>query len=122
MAEKSLSLVTLTLTTADPTQLKYRYKNIFEMQNDFFDNPNLIQQINLPTGQQVINNENKESILDHIYVQDPTIINDIYSIIPLIGDHKLIMCGIITRILPIDPIIYRNWHVYSKEKNFFKNF
>ena len=50
----------------------YRYKNLFDIQNAIFDNHHLIQIIEFPTWQRVINNVLKQSILDHVYVKDPT--------------------------------------------------
>ena len=59
--------------------MEYRYKNLFEIQNASFDELNLIQIIEFPTWQRIINNVLKESVLDHVYVQDPTIIIKISS-------------------------------------------
>ena len=92
MAEKLLSQVTLTSTTQNVTHTN---KNLFQILNSTFDDLNLIQLVEFPTWQRIINNVKKESILDHIYVQDPTIIENITHKIPLIGDHKLIMFEIV---------------------------
>ena len=94
----------------------YRHKNLFELQNETFEQLNLYQQVNFPTWQRIINNEKKESILDHIYVQDPTFINSIHHITPLIGDHKLILCKLLTATEPLKPTYKRNWLHYSKIK------
>ena len=73
----------------------YRYKNLFDLQNETFDALNLIQLVEFPTWQRVINNVKKESTLDHLYVQDPTIVNQISCVTPLIGDHNIIIYNII---------------------------
>ena len=41
----------------------YRYRHHFQLQNNLFNEINLIQQIDFTTGQRVINNVTKESIL-----------------------------------------------------------
>ena len=70
--------------------IEHRYKNLFEIQNVIFDELNLIQMVEFPTWQRVINNVLKEWVLDHVYVQDPTIIMKLNSSKPLIGDHRLV--------------------------------
>ena len=96
--------------------IEYRYKNLFKMQNAAFDELNLIQIIEFPTWQRVINNVLKESILDHVYVQDPTIIVNVNSTKPLIGDHKLIVLEIAAEKQQPKPMLTRNWHSYTKLK------
>ena len=94
----------------------YTNKNLFEILNSTFDDLNLYQLVEFPTWQRIVNNVKKESILDHIYVQDPTIIENITHKIPLIGDHKLIMFEIVFMPEKITPTLKRNWHHYSKNK------
>ena len=96
--------------------IEYRYKNLFEIQNASFDELNLIQIIEFPTWQRIINNVLKESVLDHVYVQDPTIITKISSTKPLIGDHKLITFDVAAEKQQIKPLLKRNWHSYTKPK------
>ena len=91
----------------------YRYKNLFDIQNAIFDNHHLIQIIEFPTWQRVINNVLKQSILDHVYVKDPTHVFNIYSIEPLVGDHKLIVFEIQHKPQPAKIILKRNWQNYS---------
>ena len=96
--------------------LTYRCKHLFELQNNLFDDLNLIQQINFATWQRTVNNENRESILDHVYVQDPTIITEINTKISLIGDHRIVTFKINAKPDQIEQTIKRNWHAYTKEK------
>ena len=93
----------------------YRYKNLFEIQNTIFDRHHLIQIIEFPTWHRVINNVLKQSVIDHVYVKDPTDISNIYAIEPLVGDHKLIIFDILHTQEPLKPSIKRNWQKYKTE-------
>ena len=72
--------------------------------------------VEFPTWQRVINNVLKESVLDHVYVQDTTIIMKLNSSKPLIGDHRLVKFVINAKKQQIKPQMKRNWHFYTKEK------
>ena len=93
----------------------YRYKNLFEIQNQIFEQLNLIQIIQFKTWQRIVLNTIRESVLDHVYVNDPSYICDIASIKPLTGDHKLIMFDIIGKKIPQKILMKRDWSKYSKE-------
>ena len=56
---------------------------------------NLIQIIDFPTWKRIVDNVRKESILDHVYVQDPTFVTNINSFVPTIGDHVMIIIDIV---------------------------
>ena len=96
--------------------ISYQHKHLFSLQNELFDELNLIQLVTFPTWQRIINNVKKESILDHVYTQDPTIVKSIDSYTPLIGDHKLLVFNVILKKSKIIPVTKRNWHTYSKDK------
>ena len=91
----------------------YRYKNLFNIQNAIFDNHHLIQIVEFHTWQRVINNVIRKSILDHVYVKDPTHVFNLYSIEPLVGDHKLIIFEILHKNEPAKVILKRNWQQYT---------
>jgi hypothetical protein len=91
----------------------YRYKNLFNIQNAIFDNHHLIQIVEFHTWQRVINNVIRKSILDHVYVKDPTHVINLYSIEPLVGDHKLIIFEILHKNEPAKVILKRNWQQYT---------
>ena len=80
-----------------------------------FDPLNMIQLIDQPTWHRIVNNTLRESIIDHIYVQDPTVVADINLKTPLFGDHKLIIFNITgNHALPLQTI-KRKWTNYSKD-------
>ena len=75
----------------------------------------MIQLINQPTWSRIVNNTLRESIIDHIYVQDPTVVTDINLKTPLFGDHKLVIFNITGNHVPPLQTIKRKWTHYSKE-------
>ena len=62
--------------------VNYRYDNMFNDFDDVFDNLNLIQMVEFKTWSRVVNNVLRESIIDHIYVSDPTMFIDLQSTKP----------------------------------------
>ena len=70
--------------------VNYRYENMFNDFDDAFDDINLIQMVEFKTWSRVVNNVLRESIIDHIYVTDPTMLIDLQSAKPCFGDHLLI--------------------------------
>ena len=58
------------------------------------DEISMIQVINQPNCDRVVNNNLRQSIIDHLYVKNPTIVNNLEIEKPLIGDHNLITFNI----------------------------
>ena len=58
----------------------------------------------------------RESIIDHIYVKDPTTINVLKSMTPVFGDHKMKIFRIDVIKPKIDVSYRRDWRHYSKDK------
>ena len=92
----------------------YSFKNYFKSLDTAFEPLNLIQIINFPTWDRIVNNEIRESTIDHIYVKNPLIINNLNHLKPLIGDHMLITCEIKCELDPPKITSKRNWRKYSK--------
>ena len=84
-------------------EINYSHKHYFEALNNHFDRHNLIQIIDFDTWSRVVNNIPKTSIIDHVYLKDPTSVNNVSALTLPFGDHKLMM-------------LKRNWKLYSKEK------
>ena len=55
-----------------------------------------------------------ESILDHIYVKDPTCVSGIQSTKPLFGDHMLVSITVRLEKKVDEVSIRRDWRKYSK--------
>ena len=66
-------------------------------------------------GTELVNDIYKESLIDHIYVHDPTLVTEIYSKDSLIGDHKLIIISIQSIQKQPKVVIKRSWKNYSKD-------
>ena len=88
---------------------------MFEIQNQIFEPLALIQLIQFKTWKRIVQNAQRESVLDHVYVKDPSYICEITSIKLLIGDHKLVMFTVMGKTTPATPILKRDWSKYSKE-------
>ena len=74
----------------------------------------MIQIIEFPTWSRIVNNELKESTLDHIYLTDPTICTNIESLKPCFGDHMLITINIHSTKSDCVYSSRRDWRKYSK--------
>ena len=62
----------------------------------------------------LINNVNKSSILDHLYVTDATVVKNINSCKPYFGDHLLIFFDVCTDNQEPVESYKRDWRNYSK--------
>ena len=78
----------------------YNYKNLFDILNETVSCCNLTQIVKFPTWSRTINGTLKESILDHIYVNDVTKFVNTIGVVTEIGDHKLVTCSYSTTIPP----------------------
>ena len=95
--------------------IDYRFKQLFELEAEFFESLQLIQVVDFTTWQRIVNNTLKESILDHVYVKDPNHISNLKNVSPLIGDHKLLTFNIAAKPEIPKVNLKRNWTSYSKE-------
>ena len=78
------------LNYAKINDVDYSHVRYFDDFDDTLNDENLVQIIEFPTWSRVINNSLVESTIDHIYVKDPMIVEEIHSIKPIFGDHLLI--------------------------------
>ena len=76
---------------------------------------NLIQLVNFPTWERMIRGSIKNSILDHIYVNDFSLISDITGSKVTFGDHLLISFVIGNGRHEVRHEVRRSWQNYSKE-------
>ena len=73
-----------------------------------------MQLVNFPTWSRTINNVLCSSILDHIYIKDPTLLTPLIPVTPSFGDHILIMFSIGSKKSDNKELYKRNWKTYSK--------
>ena len=88
---------------------------MYEPLNELTLSLNLTQLINFPTWSRVVNGVTKESILDHIYIKDTTLIKNLSARSPEVGDHKFLTCEINSNTVTPKPILKRNWRNYNKD-------
>ena len=67
----------------------YRNVNMFNDFDSAFNDKNLVQMVEFPTWSRIVNNVLRESLLDHIYVTDPTTCGHVHSTKPCFGDHLI---------------------------------
>ena len=71
--------------------------------------------VNCTTWLRIVNNCFKESLLDHIYVTDPTIGNSITTVKPCFGDHLLVIMELVLNKPTVEILFKRDWRKYSKD-------
>ena len=96
--------------------INYSHKNYFRLMNEKFETLNLIQIVTFDTWSRFINNTLHSSTLDHIYVKNPVLIDNLTSSVPPFGDHCLILFNIKANKRQMKSSLKRNWKLYSKEK------
>ena len=63
----------------------------------------------------MVGTSQRSSILDHIYIKDPTIINNLGSVNPSFGDHVLVEFNVVYRKSKSETVTCRDWRKYSKD-------
>ena len=82
--------------------------------NDFALSNNLSQIVDFCTWSRTINGIRKESLLDHVYVNNPAVINTVTFETPLFGDHVLILVNLNMSHIASNLVLQkRNWPCYS---------
>ena len=94
----------------------YAHSNIYDVLSEFLTRRNLFQLVDFPTWSRTVNNIKKESILDHVYVSDTTLIDKCYSVNPLFGDHVAVVIEISSTSSVSDKTFCRDWRSYSPIK------
>ena len=93
----------------------YQCWKYFEELNNTFDPMALIQLVDFPTWQRCINGQFKSSTIDHVYCNDSTLISNLHSVSPFIGDHLIITFCINEKLKLTEPSWRRNWKNYNTE-------
>jgi hypothetical protein len=97
-------------------RLDYSHKHIFVCLGELLGELNLHQMVDFPTWSCIINDIKKESILDHIYVNDITLIEKCSYTVPYFGDHVIVTADLWLTYNPPEVTIKRDWHNYTPEK------
>ena len=113
--DNTIILGDINLDWAKKGQRNYQFQNYFEYMDEKFSDRELMQLVDFPTWSRTVNGVLKESILDHIYNQDPTSVGDLYSITPCFGDHLLLIFGVTNKRSKKAVYNRRSWVNYSSE-------
>ena len=94
--------------------INYPFKRYFEYMDEKLIEKNLVQIVTLPTWSRFVNGNLRESLMDHIYLSDPTIASDLKYVKPVFGDHLLLLCGIECTKNKEKFMARRSWTKYNK--------
>ena len=97
----------------------YNNKNLFQDFEDILSSFNLIQLVKFEIWSRMVGTERRSSILDHIYIKDPTVITKINYVQPFFGDHVLVEFIVDAKLNAVTENICRDWRNYSKDFFFF---
>ena len=68
----------------------YQFKSYFNCLEQALSEVNNMQLVDFTTWSRTVNGTLRESILDHVYVSDPTTVYDLSSLKPPFGDHRMV--------------------------------
>ena len=70
--------------------VNYNNKNLFSDFDEVLSEFELIQLVKFETWSRMVGTERRSSILDHIYIKDPTLVSDMKYLNPFFGDPVLV--------------------------------
>ena len=92
----------------------YNQKQLFQDLEELIGHHQYVQHVKEPTWERVIQGNVKNSILDHIYCTDSTIVGDVLYRDTIYGDHKMVILSTTNELTERDyKIQRRNWRAYS---------
>ena len=71
-------------------RIDYAYRSYYESLDEHFDQLNLVQLVEFETWSRLVQGTWRSSILDHVYTNDGTVINELNAVDSVIGDHKIL--------------------------------
>ena len=95
--------------------LEYASANLFSRLNETLDPLNFVQTLNFPTWERMIRGVIKTSIFNHLFVNDFSIKDNIYSTKPILVDSLLVSLDVGNCCLGVQQEIWRTWQNCSKE-------
>jgi len=97
----------------DPT---YHHSRLYETWKAFETEQQLLQLVDFPTWAREVQGAVKTSILDHIYVNDSSLVDDINELSIETSDHCPVMATMSLRVSNVKQKVWmRNWKNYTKE-------
>ena len=91
--------------------MNYRLAGLFGDFDEILGEHQLLQMVEFSTWSRVVADNLRSSILDHVYVQDPTTVSHLSSIIPPFGDHSLVHFRISFKKPDVESVLKRDWPV-----------
>ena len=96
--------------------VNYCNANLFEIFDERLEDLNLIQLVKFDTWSRIVGLECRSSVLDHIYVNCVSLIQNVCHSKPIFGDQELVTAELCI-IKPVTKVsVCRDWRHYSKEK------
>ena len=96
-------------------RLDYMHWSLCNLLTDFTTRHSFLQMVKFPTWSRVISNVLKESTLDHIYVNNASLMERCSYIEPYHGDHRIVLIDINLTKPPPTTTLRRNWYNYSPQ-------
>ena len=93
----------------------YAHKLMFDDFESELSCFNLIQMVNFVTWSRMVGHSLRSSILDHVYINDPTVIKNLKAMKPYFGDHLMVEFCIDGPKSKKELVIKRDWRHYSME-------
>ena len=96
--------------------ITYARANYFNLFEEVLGNLNLLQLVNFKTWSRLVGLSWRSSTLDHIYVKNMKLIENISKLKPCFGDHLLVMAHLCINRPQKITYFKRDWRFYSKSK------
>ena len=115
-SEKCLVIGDFNLDYLKVNDVNYANKNLFEDFDEILSPLELVQVVNFVTWSRLVGTTLRSSVLDHVYIKDPTVIRNLKAIAPFFGDHMLVLFNVNdTNCYKKETVKKRDWRKYSKE-------
>ena len=95
--------------------VNYPHAGLYDMLDEKLGHLNVVQLVTFDTWSRMVGTRFQSSLLDHIYVVRPDIVQNITHKRPCFGDHELVMATIDGRKMSQTSTLRRDWRKYSKE-------
>jgi exonuclease III len=94
----------------------YSFGSYFVCLDNVIEQTNMVQLVDFTTWSRKVNGVVRESVLDHVYASDPTLLTNLSSLRPVFGDHCLVHFKYTAGRPLVKTTIKRNWMHYDKEQ------
>lgn len=94
----------------------YAFKGYFEDMNEKLNHVNCSQLVTFNTWSRIVNGVLRESVIDHVYVNNPIDIENLHKVDPICGDHSMIVFTIKSNKQKPTHTLRRDWKNYDKSK------